>query len=205
MGGGACTLALRRGDGRSTSVEGRCHSPPTGVLLARVKVQIVEDSESYLSTITGMLAVAGHLICFHPGFPFVNVFGEDGIFRYPSRHPVQTWRRRERNGSTYGEVAPIEMPFAIRPRRMAKWRTDRLGLSASMGAPAAAAAAGRGGGRAVGCAHACALARLHRFAPPPTSSHPSSAEPSGKPRSARALRMPTQRPPPPHILGRPAG
>ena len=117
------------------------------------KVQIVEDSESYLSTITGMLAVAGHLICFHPGFPFVNVFGEDGIFRYPSRHPVQIWRRRERNGSTYGEVAPIEMPFAIRPRRMAKWRTDRLGLSASMGAPAAAAAAGRGGGRAVGCAH----------------------------------------------------
>jgi len=37
VGGGACTLALRRGDGRSTSVEGRCHSPPTGVLLARVK------------------------------------------------------------------------------------------------------------------------------------------------------------------------
>jgi len=34
------------------------------------------------------------------------------------------WRGIWRNG------APIEMPFAIRRRRMAKWRTDRLGLTA---------------------------------------------------------------------------
>jgi len=33
------------------------------------------------------------------------------------------WRGIWRNG------APIEMPFAIRRRRMAKWRTDRLGLN----------------------------------------------------------------------------
>ena len=85
------SLARRLGDGRSMSVQRQCHSPPTatGVLLARVKVQIVEDSESYLSTITGTMAVAGHLICFHPGFPLVNEFGEDIIFRRTSRHPVQ--------------------------------------------------------------------------------------------------------------------
>jgi len=89
-------LARRLGDGPNMSVERRCHSPPTAtrVLLARVKLQIVEDSESYLSTITGTTAVAGHLICFHPGFALVNEFDEDSIFRRPSRHPVQILQRR---------------------------------------------------------------------------------------------------------------
>jgi len=35
------------------------------------------------------------------------------------------WRGIWRNGS------PIEMPFAIRRRRLAEWRTDRLGLTES--------------------------------------------------------------------------
>jgi len=70
------------------------HTVTTVSKLARVKELIVEDSERYLCTITGMLAVAGHLICFQPEFPMVHAFGEDGIFRYPSRHPVQIWRRR---------------------------------------------------------------------------------------------------------------
>ena len=70
------------------------HTVTTVSQLARVKVHIVEDSDWYLSTITGILAVAGHLICLRPESPLVNVFGEDGIFRYSFRHPVQIWRRR---------------------------------------------------------------------------------------------------------------
>ena len=61
--------------------------------------------------------------------------------------PLQIWRRRWRNGEEY--VASIEMPFAMHRRRMAKWLTDRLGLTAcvvaaSAGVGAAASRANAG-------------------------------------------------------------